>query len=87
MLRFIRRGEKRTQESQDTTPDATEVASSANAGDEAEPAEQGKGLFSRFASKLGLPIRFIGVGEQVEDLRPFSAPEFIDAIFDESTGA
>ena len=27
-----------------------------------------------------LPIRFIGVGEQAEDLRPFVAKEFVDAL-------
>ncbi len=33
------------------------------------------------AKKLGLPIRFIGVGETVEDLRPFEAEQFIQALF------
>ena len=27
------------------------------------------------------PIRFIGIGESVEDLRPFNAGEFVDALF------
>ncbi|MEM8661634.1 MAG: signal recognition particle-docking protein FtsY, partial [Pseudomonadota bacterium] len=31
--------------------------------------------------KLDLPIRFIGVGESAEDLRPFRAEEFIEALF------
>ncbi|MGF1494152.1 MAG: signal recognition particle-docking protein FtsY [Microcoleaceae cyanobacterium] len=30
--------------------------------------------------QLGLPIRFIGVGESIEDLRPFSSYEFIEAL-------
>ncbi len=32
--------------------------------------------------KLGLPVKFIGVGEKVEDLYEFSPDEFIDAFFD-----
>ncbi len=41
------------------------------------------GVVFALAKKLGLPIRFIGVGEQVDDLRPFDAHEFIDALFSE----
>ncbi|HAI68566.1 MAG TPA: hypothetical protein DCM38_03910, partial [Gammaproteobacteria bacterium] len=29
-----------------------------------------------------LPIRFIGVGEQVDDLRPFEAKRFVEALFE-----
>ncbi|HPX88776.1 MAG TPA: hypothetical protein PL133_05880 [Methylophilaceae bacterium] len=29
-----------------------------------------------------MPIRFIGVGESIDDLRPFNVNEFIDAMFD-----
>ncbi|TIN33227.1 MAG: signal recognition particle-docking protein FtsY, partial [Mesorhizobium sp.] len=32
------------------------------------------------AAKHGLPVYFIGVGEQVDDLEPFSASEFARAI-------
>jgi len=39
------------------------------------------GIIFAIAQKLGLPIRFIGVGEKAEDLRPFVASEFIDALF------
>jgi fused signal recognition particle receptor len=39
------------------------------------------GIIFAIARKLGLPIRFVGVGEQAEDLRPFTAREFIDALF------
>ena len=31
---------------------------------------------------LGLPVKFIGVGEQVDDLQPFNAEEFAEALFD-----
>ncbi|MDX1346443.1 MAG: signal recognition particle-docking protein FtsY, partial [Sedimenticolaceae bacterium] len=34
------------------------------------------------ADKLKVPIRFIGVGEGIDDLRPFDAGEFIDALFE-----
>jgi fused signal recognition particle receptor len=39
------------------------------------------GVIFAIAKKLGLPIRFIGIGEAVEDLRPFEAEQFIDALF------
>ena len=32
------------------------------------------------AEKLRIPIRFIGVGEEMEDLREFHAGEFVDAL-------
>ena len=31
--------------------------------------------------EFGIPVRFVGVGEKVEDLRDFSAEEFVDALF------
>jgi fused signal recognition particle receptor len=40
------------------------------------------GIIFAIAKKLGLPIRYIGVGEGVEDLRPFQAEQFINALFD-----
>ena len=33
------------------------------------------------ARQMQLPIRFLGVGEQIDDLRPFKAAEFVDALF------
>lgn len=38
------------------------------------------GVIFAIAQQLGLPIRCIGVGEQAEDLRPFTAEEFVDAL-------
>ncbi len=38
------------------------------------------GVVLAVASKLGLPVRFIGVGEAVEDLRQFDADEFVQAL-------
>lgn len=41
------------------------------------------GVLFAIAHKLKRPIRFIGVGEQPEDLRDFAARDFVDALFDE----
>ncbi len=38
------------------------------------------GMLFAIASELGIPIRFIGVGESARDLRPFDAGTFINAI-------
>lgn len=38
------------------------------------------GIVFSLADELNIPIRYIGVGEQVDDLRPFNAAEFIDAL-------
>ena len=43
------------------------------------------GVIFAMAQQLQLPIRFIGVGEQADDLRPFEATEFIDALFSETS--
>ncbi|MFQ5644500.1 MAG: signal recognition particle-docking protein FtsY [Thiogranum sp.] len=40
------------------------------------------GIIFAIAKQLGIPIRFVGVGEAIEDLRPFDAGEFVDALFD-----
>jgi len=42
------------------------------------------GIIFSIANQLNVPIRFIGLGEKVDDLRPFHAHEFIDALFQES---
>jgi fused signal recognition particle receptor len=39
------------------------------------------GIVFAIAKKLGIPIRFIGVGESIENLREFNAGEFVDALF------
>ncbi|TBW54839.1 signal recognition particle-docking protein FtsY [Marinobacter halodurans] len=41
------------------------------------------GIIFAVARQLKLPIRYIGVGEQAEDLRPFEAESFVEALFDE----
>ncbi len=42
------------------------------------------GILFAMAETLGLPIRFIGVGEGIEDLRVFDAKEFVSALLDEN---
>ena len=44
------------------------------------------GIVFAIARRLGLPIRFIGVGESIEDLRPFDAAEFVAALLDGDGG-
>ncbi len=39
------------------------------------------GIIFALCRKFKLPVRFIGVGEQADDLRPFNAEEFIQALF------
>ena len=38
------------------------------------------GIVISVADNLGLPVKFIGVGEQAEDLMPFVARDFVDAL-------
>ncbi|MEO0869866.1 MAG: signal recognition particle-docking protein FtsY, partial [Cyanobacteria bacterium J06642_11] len=40
------------------------------------------GVALAVVQQLGLPIRFIGAGEGIEDLRPFSSYEFVEALLD-----
>ena len=42
------------------------------------------GVIFAIAEKMELPIRYIGVGEQLEDLRPFEAGPFVEALFGEN---
>ena len=47
------------------------------------------GIIFALAKQLATPIRFIGVGESLDDLRPFAADDFVGALFardDESVG-
>jgi len=40
------------------------------------------GVIFAIAQALSVPIRFIGIGEGIEDLRPFNAEEFVAALLD-----
>jgi fused signal recognition particle receptor len=42
------------------------------------------GVIIAIAERLKLPVRYVGLGEELEDLRPFDAPEFIEALFSET---
>ncbi len=39
------------------------------------------GIAVAIANELHMPVRYIGLGEQIDDMQPFDAKEFIDAIF------
>lgn len=38
------------------------------------------GVLAAIAKTRPVPVYFIGVGEQIEDLQPFNAQEFVDAL-------
>jgi fused signal recognition particle receptor len=42
------------------------------------------GVIVGLADEFGIPVRYVGVGEAIEDLREFDAEEFVDALFQES---
>ncbi|MBP7546752.1 MAG: signal recognition particle-docking protein FtsY [Corallincola sp.] len=44
------------------------------------------GVVFTLADRFAIPLRFIGVGEGIDDLRPFNASEFINALFSEEEG-
>jgi fused signal recognition particle receptor len=41
------------------------------------------GIVFAVASELGLPVKYIGTGEQVNDIAPFDPDQFVDALFEE----
>ncbi|HEX8730672.1 MAG TPA: signal recognition particle-docking protein FtsY [Ktedonobacterales bacterium] len=41
------------------------------------------GIVFAIASELGLPIKYVGTGERVNDIAPFDAEQFVSALFDE----
>ena len=40
------------------------------------------GVIVSIQEELGVPVRYVGVGEEVEDLQPFDAPQFVQALFE-----
>jgi fused signal recognition particle receptor len=40
------------------------------------------GVIVGVCDELKLPVRYIGIGEQLDDLRPFKAEDFVNALFD-----
>ncbi|HEY1099230.1 MAG TPA: hypothetical protein VGF99_09885 [Myxococcota bacterium] len=45
------------------------------------------GVVLGIVDELKVPVRYIGVGERIEDLRPFVAAEFVEALFSDAAGA
>lgn len=45
------------------------------------------GVIVGIAERLKLPVRYVGLGENLEDLRPFDAREFVEALFSEPENA
>lgn len=43
------------------------------------------GVIAAIAEARPIPVRFIGIGEAIDDLRPFSAQAFVDALFDDES--
>lgn len=43
------------------------------------------GILFAIADKTHIPLRFIGVGEGIEDLKPFSETEFVEALFEQES--
>ena len=41
------------------------------------------GIVFSVKKELGIPVKYIGVGEKMEDLQPFSAEDFVKALFDD----
>lgn len=42
------------------------------------------GMVFAIAKQLGLPLRYIGIGEKLDDLRPFNAHDFVEALFSDN---
>ena len=40
------------------------------------------GIILSIKRELGIPVKFIGVGEQIDDMQPFNSEEFINALFE-----
>jgi fused signal recognition particle receptor len=45
------------------------------------------GVVLGIVDELKVPVRFIGVGEKIDDLRPFVPAEFVEALFSDAVGA
>ena len=44
------------------------------------------GVVVAIRQQVGLPVKFVGVGEKAEDLTPFVPDQFVEALFNEVTG-
>ena len=41
------------------------------------------GIAVAIQSELGIPVKYVGIGEQIDDLQKFDADAFVDALFSE----
>ena len=46
---------------------------------------KGGAVFS-IRRSVGIPVKFIGVGEGIDDMQPFDAEQFVGALLDDGTG-
>jgi fused signal recognition particle receptor len=44
------------------------------------------GIILSIKKELGIPVKFIGVGEQIDDMKPFDAKDFTSALFTADNG-
>ena len=44
------------------------------------------GILIAIADRIKVPVRFIGIGESADDMQPFSAEEFVDALLADREG-
>jgi fused signal recognition particle receptor len=42
------------------------------------------GIVFAIETELGIPVKLVGLGEQIEDLVPFDPNQFVDALFSEN---
>jgi fused signal recognition particle receptor len=42
------------------------------------------GVIIAIADRLKLPVRYVGLGEELEDLQPFDTREFVEALFSDT---
>ena len=62
---------------------AVNYAGNAKAAEETVEACKALGVQAvAIQAELGIPVKFIGVGEKIDDLQPFSADEFVTALFE-----
>ena len=44
------------------------------------------GIAIAIQAELGIPVKYIGVGEHIEDMQKFNAKEFVEALFNTQEG-
>ncbi|MBM2846789.1 MAG: signal recognition particle-docking protein FtsY, partial [Bacteroidetes bacterium] len=42
------------------------------------------GIVLSISKEMSVPVKFIGVGEQIDDLQPFDRKAFVDALFEQA---